>query len=224
MAMPEPRGRAGRRRGRAGTWGGGAGVCGRAGARLCGWLDRRARLRGRVDVRAHVSLSTRVHVRHACVRVYVCTCVLVPHLATPRLAPLAPYRLPHPSVLPVRPLAAPRPAARHGAACRRGARPSHAAGPRGATERLRAGPGRRRSAPNAPGWGGGGRAPLGAGPGTARVGAGQTRGRGDAGKGNALRAPCGALPIVRRLLSFIFPMNDSCRGGFVSRSFHQKLH
>lgn len=153
MAMPEPRGRAGRRRGRAGTWGGGAGVCVRAGARLCGWLDRRARLRGRVDVRAYVSISTRVHVRHACMRVYVCTCVLVPHLATPRLGPLAPYRLPHPSVLPVRPLAAPRPAARHGAACRRGARPSHAAGPRGATERLRAGPGRRRSAPNVPGRG-----------------------------------------------------------------------
>lgn len=222
MAMPEPRGRAGRRRGRAGTWGGGAGVCVRAGARLCGWLDRRARLRGRVDVRAYVSISTRVHVRHACMRVYVCTCVLVPHLATPRLGPLAPYRLPHPSVLPVRPLAAPRPAARHGAACRRErvppTLPAHAVPPSGS------GPGPAAAAALPTCRGGGSRAPLGAGPGTARVGAGQTRGRGDAGKGNALRAPCGALPIVRRLLSFIFPMNDSCRGGFVSRSFHQKLH
>lgn len=52
----------------------------------------------------------------------------------------------------------------------------------------------------------------------------ETRGHGDTGRGNALCAPCRALPIVRRLLSFIFPMNDSCLCGFVSLSFHQKLH
>lgn len=30
------------------------------------------------------------------------------------------------------------------------------------------------------------------------------------------------LLIVRYLLSFIFPMNDSCLGGFVSPSFSQE--